>query len=336
MKGSVRILTLLLCLAVLTPALCAAQEAQTSAVVKSAGEGETVDLFAVADDASGADATYYNGTPVTILEQGEQWTQIQIGSAQGFMRTDEISADPAVSVRSETPLLWLRNLGADEKIPLYDKPSDTSSVLGQFRSVALEMLGKVTDPTSHDIWYHVRVRGKIGYMRAEYLSVIPIADATSSASVVQAVTSTPEAGQMLSLMEGLQPGGENGYPKGYYFSGIPVEVIDEISFPAATWALVRLDWFTVGFMNKAFLAQGDNASDDVHCNALTILLCEDMEDERVRLYARPSQSAPTLGKYADGTEATMMGLYSAGEWVHVEIDGLRGYVRLVNIAQIQQ
>lgn len=43
---------------------------------------------------------YYNGTPVRVLDRGETWTKVQIGSATGYMMTDYLLFGDPVNTRS--------------------------------------------------------------------------------------------------------------------------------------------------------------------------------------------------------------------------------------------
>lgn len=310
------------------------QAAGAEVIIRSDDADELAPLYSSPDgDVIGA---YYAGVPAILLE-GETggMVKLQIGSVDGYMDIGDIVTDPTVSVASEMPLMW--STDATEITPLYLRalPGDEAEELDKLASAEVEVMGEAIHGQTDELWYHVRVRGETGYMRASRLTPIPIADAVSSATTVAAVTCTPDTSMMISLMDGLVPGGADGFPKASYFSGVPLEVLGEVTFPDTTWVMVRVDWFTTGFMNKEYIREGDECAEA----RKDMIQMEAVKAEgvaaRIRLHVRPNDTSAILGEYADGTPVTMLGVWESGRWVHVEMGGQRGYLHVENIRQAQ-
>lgn len=330
MKGQVFSVTIAMVLACLLVLPLAAIAEEGSPVVVDGHTPQTLSpLYAAADTESEFLGQYFTGVAAELLGgTNGGWAKVRIGNVEGYMQEENISADSSQSIRSEMPLMWTKGKGAgDPIVNLRSTPSMEAEILEKYHSVEVEVMGEIKVVETGELWYHVRIRGNTGYVYAGYLSEIPLADAETSASIVQAVITTPDTTELVSLMDGLKPGGVGGFAKGFYFSGVPVEILGELAFDDVTWAMVRIDWFSTGFMNRAYLSTEADVRDDTPM----VKIANCAEKERVSLYTKPMDTAATLGEYANGAEMEMLGFWSNGEWAHVEVDGQRGFVPVANL-----
>ena len=106
----------------------------------------------------------------------------------------------------------------------------------------------------------------------------------------------------------------------------PNQVFSLMGFSDSWWhLLVTLDSGTYSCFVRAgaaglYLVEGDSVPQLAH-------ISNPDENDRLNLRASPGKSAKSLGKYYNGSVASVLGFSKDGEWVRVDVYGRQGYMQ---------
>ncbi len=145
--------------------------------------------------------TLPTGTKVTVLLQGNGWSQITADGVSGFMSTTYLSSTggntgssggywegngglPGSSGTTQTRTAYVKNPRSTQVLNLREYPSQSARSLGQYRNgtqVKVVLYGSV--------WCEVYVGTRHGYMMTQYLSF----DVSSDSLNAERITPTPAA-----------------------------------------------------------------------------------------------------------------------------------------------
>lgn len=108
---------------------------------------------------------YYNGTPVKVLDRGEEWTHVSIFGVEGYMMTAYLAFDQEM-MNADNGLY--RSYLAGDSAQLYAWPTQDAqhdTIIPPNGVMILAVVG--------DDWYHVwsTETGESGYVRAEEISM---------------------------------------------------------------------------------------------------------------------------------------------------------------------
>ena len=155
---------LLLALALLVSLAAAADMPENGYAYVVSGTSDRVHLRAAPSTDAASLGLYFTGTRVMLLSPpGGEWTQIAVGSEQGWMMSRYLSADPAVAQQYDA-----RREGrvvAGSLVNLREAPgTDAARVTWVENSNRVIILGETADH-----WYYVRHVGLAGYIKADYV-----------------------------------------------------------------------------------------------------------------------------------------------------------------------
>ena len=170
-KVHVRLLCVLLCFALVLPALAMGETTKVTAYLlrlreKPSSTSKVIDA-------------YPRGTTVTILQKGSEWTKVRVRSKVGYMktnmlaysRTESSSGSSTKSSASSSTKKGVQILNGATmyvakgiSLNLREEPNSSSDIIASFRGgTAVSVLRK------GKYWSYVQVKGLYGYMANEYL-----------------------------------------------------------------------------------------------------------------------------------------------------------------------
>ena len=146
---------------------------QTSAYITSAN-GLNVRLRSGPGKGYSILASYAPGTPCTILNAGNNWCRIQVGTMTGYMMTQFLTTQPYTPVPQPQPQpqpsgeyqVYVTSSNG-KGVNLRSGPSKAYSSIG-FYSVGTEAWMVTRGST----WSYIRVGGRYGYMMTQFLTTI--------------------------------------------------------------------------------------------------------------------------------------------------------------------
>lgn len=166
----VRLLCVLLCFALVIPALSLGETTKVAAYLlrlreKPSSTSKVIDA-------------YPRGTTVTILQKGPEWTKVRVRTKVGYMKTNmlaysrtEAAASASKSSAGSTVTKGVKILNGATmyvakgiSLNLREKPNSASDIIATFRGgteVSVLRKGKY--------WSYVQVKGLNGYMANDYL-----------------------------------------------------------------------------------------------------------------------------------------------------------------------
>ncbi len=151
---------LLLMLLLLFLPLCA--QADTQAVVANRNVADRLILRETASSSGKILGRFYTGTPVTVLEKGEEFCHVKIGGLEGYMMTVYL-AFPVRNYAFDT--LYYTAQPNRKDAPLYHKASTAGNVTARANE-PVYVLGDINDD-----WRYVQLQnGEYGFMRAIHLN----------------------------------------------------------------------------------------------------------------------------------------------------------------------
>ena len=170
-------------------------------------------------------------------------------------------------------------------------------------------------------WAYVLVDGQYGYMMSQYLSYYqpaPSYNPTPSESTVMYVK-TGNSGRLHLRMSPYQ----SAPSLGLYANGTQVTVISR----SGAWVYVNVGG-QYGYMMRKFLTASytpDPTPAPVIPTETTVMFVKTGNSGRLHLRLSPSQSAASMGLYANGTQVSMIS--HSGGWAYVITpDGRYGYM----------
>lgn len=303
----------LICLLMIALAVPALANAYPVAVVNNPDPADRLNLRVAPDVNATSLGKYYSGVEVYVLEETSvDWVKVLVGGTSGYMQRIYLAFDGR-SVRSAMPIMIVNNPNPADRLHLRVTASVSSPSLSRYyNGTQVEVLGVAGE------WLHVRVGERVGYMLAKYLR-----DAQIITYPCIAVVNNPDPADRLNLREYIPPDGSTtGYSLGKYYSGVEVEVRNEIDDKPG-WASVRIG-DTYGFMLMEYLAFGDSAASVP--SAIPIMTIANLNPtDRLNLRELPKESAPSLAKYPNGTRVEVLGVVG-DVWMHVRVNGRYGYM----------
>lgn len=232
---------------------------------------------------------------------------------------------PAIA-NSETPkitsgtVVVINNPDPNDRLNLRTEPSQDAPTLGKYyNGTWLEALSDEKDG-----WVKVRIFELEGYMMAEFL-IYP-EQLQVGAATVPTVQIQNSSGSGLNLRKAQSMSSSS---LGLYKNGSTVRVFGV----GETWCHVQTEDGNVGFMLRErlsplleFQKSSSNTSSDTSqpVNSSAVVNNPNSID-RLNLRTKPSQSAPTLGKYYSGTTVEVLSSDQNG-WTKVRIHTLEGYM----------
>lgn len=150
---------LLICLlALLLTSGCAAAETHDTVLINSI-TSDRVHLRQQATKDSKSLGLYFSGTHALILQEGEEWSYVMIGTEKGYIHNSLLSASP---VTSKTRLA---DIIAKGTLNLRAWPSKHANVMTRLpESLNLFVLGE-----THDHWSFVKAGDMYGYVMNKFL-----------------------------------------------------------------------------------------------------------------------------------------------------------------------
>lgn len=206
--------------------------------------------------------------------------------------------------------LFISNPDPKDRLHLRAEPNKNSKSLGKYYNGApIERIGSF----NHNGWVQVRVglggNSLSGYMNQRYLSSNALKSAMPQYAAVKSVKAyqqpstsskqlTIAGGRLLSMM-GFSDGwwhllAHTGASEGNYTCFVPADT-------------------------KGILPLG-------YEEAVRAYISNPDKTDRLHLRVSPDQSAKSLGKYYNGAVGTLLGFSQDGEWLHVDLYGLQGWM----------
>lgn len=213
----------------------------------------------------------------------------------------------------------VNNPDPNDRLNLRTKPSQDAPTLGKYyNGTWLEVLSDEKDG-----WVKVRIIDLEGYMMARFLVTpdqLPIGAAT-----VPTVKIQNSGGSGLNLRKAQSM---RSASLGLYQNGSTVRVFGV----SETWCHVQTEDGSVGFMLRERLSpvleyrkSGDVSDGAGRPGSNTAVVNNPNSIDRLNLRTKPSQDAPTLGKYYSGTVVEVLGGDQNG-WTKVRFHTLEGYM----------
>lgn len=192
----------------------------------------------------------------------------------------------------------VNNPNPADRLHLRTKPDSTAPSLGKYYSgVEVTVLS-----TQGADWAKVRIGILEGYMQTKYLALD--AQPRSVKSAIPTLTvSNPNATDRLNLREKQSA---TSASLGRYYNGTSVEVLGV----GDTWDHVRVDG-KLGFMMAKYLSASQNITGAATVN-------NPKPTDRLNLRTKPNDTAPSQGRYYNGTAVTVLENTSSA-WVKVKI-----------------
>lgn len=247
---------------------------------------------------------YYSGVEVEILSSpSSDWAKVRIGSAEGYMLKKFLATgSAAASVQHAIPTGVVNVSYPQTKLALRERDSDDSAAVGSYdNGTSVLVLGVA------DSWLHVRVigDGRMGFMRSAWITQAE----NLEAAAVRADRAT--------FRQSPKPDGKS---LGVYGKNVPMVVL--FSFEKLEgWSRVRIG-DTVGFMRSSDLVYNPEPGVAPFTPETRVI---SNKGSHVNLREKASSSANVREKLKDGTAVVVIG--TAGDWTHVQADGLYGYVQ---------
>lgn len=205
----------------------------------------------------------------------------------------------ALAEEGGVSIAYVSNPSEQDRLHMRSEADSKSDSLGRyFNGTIVEVLGAVADG-----YVPVRVGELEGYMRADYLSDEPVDYDPGQWLTVDVGTRDARLHLRISTEE-------NAFSLGQYNNGTAAFVINDDG-----------DFYQVravdqeGYMNKNFLQVDGEIGKPVYVTLSDGVL----EENNVVLRAFPSEIAPSLGIYPEGTTVRILAITSV--WYYVEITG---------------
>lgn len=261
----------------------------------------------------------YNGVPLTVLSQSNGWYHVQMGSIQGYVRSEfTYSSFQPIGVNVGT-IKTPNNTAVNMRVA----PSTNSSIRHQF---AGDRYVSVLYEGTH--WWYVCIDGYTGFISSDFLAeglqaerdiaaqnennddnddvVYPGVDTNSYAAVANPVSS-----QKLNLRQ---------------LPSTAANIVSRLSNGTKLTVLVQgFEWSKVyvsnisatGYVMSRYLTL-------YNLPAVPMLTMENPQGSFVNLRAAASLTAEVLTRVPDGASATI--ITPGPDWTEVEYNGIRGYV----------
>jgi len=152
-----------------------------------------------------------------------------------------IGQGPAASGEEAPPWAIVNNPNPEDRLHLREKPDTASSSLGRYyNGTAVERYSRY----ENDVWAHVSIGNRIGYMQKKFLAIGADPGAVQPAQPLM-VVNNESSSAWLNLRE---EASQNSRVLGQFFNGKQVTVLGDLG----DWLHVSVDG-VIGFMMPAFL-----------------------------------------------------------------------------------
>ena len=302
--------------------------AENNAYVKYTTAGK-INLRAGTSSSTKVLAAIAPGTPLEVLNVYGKWAHVIVanpdgyGTLEGYMFTDYIEyttyqpvsnniTDTTNYYQNSTPIITENttmyvNTGNGGNLNLRETASQNVRSLGLFPNGT-----KVTVLNRSGSWAYVYVNGLYGYMLLSYLSTSPYNPAPQPISgAVKKYVSTGNSGK-LHLRESAS---QNSRSLGLFPNGTEVSAIDL----GNGWSFVNVNGL-IGYMMTCYLSSVQPYVPTTY----TVMYVNTGSSAKLNLRSAMSQSASSLGSYANGTPVYVIATY--GSWCYVTVDNLFGYM----------
>ena len=300
------------------------------AIVNNPQPDDRLNLRRQPNVASASLGKYYNGCVVTLLS-GEinGWHNVQIGNLEGYMDARFLLEAQSGDVTSAMPILTIDN-ASGTGLHLREHATKSSDSLGLFSNgTPVQVLGLSKN------WYHVQVKGEIGFMMASGFSSNLSFSSTSNTHALANMDShthriaqwplviidclhainNPKPTDMLHLR--ISPS-ENAQSLGKYYNGV---LVIYNSYINDEWSEVHICGLT-GYMKSEYLETDPMKYPN---SAMPIMTVRNPNaSQSLNLREKQSMYSKVLGTYTNGTEVILMGYNE--EWAHVIVDGIPGFM----------
>ena len=240
---------------------------------------------------------YYNGAPISVLEENTQWVKIRIGKEPGalegyvnrrFLSTTQIPA--------AMPEYMSRSSGWE----LYNRPDLSSEHRMMGYGESFYMMG------FSDHWWHVMTRdGRLsGFTPKDSLD-----------KVSQVTVHNPNPSDRLNLRKGPQ---KSALSLGKYYNGVSVTLLGYAG-DGQEWAQVRIGTLE-GYMESKYLSQNGKSV----ASAMPQVKVQVPAGQTLHLRQSQSETSASLGRYSGGTTVQVYGIST--QWYHVKVGEKEGFM----------
>lgn len=331
-QKSVALCAGLVCFVLLTmllPMAALAGGGEDSYIVSNPNPADRLNLRVLPTSNATSLGRFYNGVVVVSVEDAQNgWMKVRIAgtNVQGYMET-RFLVSAGEQVTSAIPTATINN-AAGTGLNIRQGQSSTSPL------VAFAPNGTKVEVWGYGETYHlVKVsggQGDIGFALASKVKMPGSSGggtsggSTGSGKVIAyATVYNPDPSDRLNLRASVDQKGRGGISLGKYYTGVQVEILEYVKRGGVQWAKVRIGNRT-GYMQTQFLVIADKPQPaDRYTPIVTVK--NPKASDRLNLRQRPSDSAPSLGKYYNGTKVEVIGIIS-DTWSHVLVDGEMGFM----------
>ena len=250
---------------------------------------------------------YSNESTVRVFGVSETWCHVQTEDGNvGFMLREQLS--PVLEYQKSSNSAVVNNPDSNDRLNLRTNPSPDAPTLGKYyNGTYLEVLSNEKNG-----WVKVSIFDLEGYMMAKFL-VYPEQLEVGS-STVPSVKINNIGGTGLNLRKAQSTDSSS---LGLYSNESTVRVFGV----SETWCHVQTEDGNVGFMLREQLSpvlEYQKSSNSAVVNNPNSI-------GRLNLRTKPSQEAPSLGKYYSGTSVEVLSGDENG-WTKVRFHTLEGYM----------
>lgn len=321
----VRMLCLALVLACLPLAALAYTPVPDSAlyIVSNAKATDRLNLRAKPKTSAESLGGYYNGVRLEALSEpkdGWLYVRVEASDVKGYMQVKHLVKGPTSSVISAIPSATIDNKKGAGLNLRAGRSSDTANYGFFDNGFTVAVLGYSTT------WCHVQIENQTGYMLTSGLSFSAGQTASTGSQVIGVATvRNPNKKDRLNLRESVDKNGKGGFSMGKYYSGVQVEILNQMTIKGVAWSQVRIGSAArTGFMQTDFLVM--NATPGQVTSTMPTVEVKNLKaTDSLHLRSAPDSSSQSLGKYANGTKVVVMGIVN-DTWSHVTVGSLEGFM----------
>lgn len=295
--------------------------------VVNPGLGDRLHLREGASSQSASLGTYYSGTVVEMLNHSTEFSQVRIGTQEGYMQSTYLDQ----TQQGYAQATWRTvNVEKGSSLHLRTQPSTTAVSLGTFgNGIVVQVIGEPNETQVAEggegaadyLW--VRLASQEGYMNGTLL--------LEDGSAEKPMLTTLRYGKLTRASEMRSFPDATGAAMGTYEAGTMVDVLGI----AGVWYYVRIqadsaDLQQLGFIYSNDLHVGDYGSfPSERETPYGVVQCPNPGDRLLLLSNDPAVTEP-LGQFFSTTQVELLGDYQKTEstenW-RVRINGLEGYMR---------
>ena len=243
---------------------------------------------------------YPTGTWMTILEEGDGWTKVEVAGKTGYVMSKYLTEGA-----SNGTLYVKTNTGIG--LNLREEPDMKGTIITSVKNgetVTVLQKGKT--------WSRVSASGQEGFMSTQFLRFGSQSASTPTGKV--AVVNNPRDTQVLNLRASASL---DAKVVDYYRNGVKVTILKA----GSTWHKVQVEDGKIGYMMAKFLKVTDETSPMKPFQAKVINV---NGGSYVNLRKGASLSAGIIDRIDVGTSLTV--IEHGTDWCKVIVDGVEGYM----------